>query len=71
VLQDVWSAKLPWVEFVVAKVHKIRCQVCTKIVGKEKLLDLKLGNLWKHGGNRKALVAILGNFCVGEYYMNK
>jgi hypothetical protein len=40
-------------------------------VGKEKLLDLKLDNLWKHGGNRKALVAILGVFSVGEYYMNK
>jgi hypothetical protein len=40
-------------------------------MGKEKLLNLKLDNLWKHGGNRKALVAILGVFCVGEYYMNK
>jgi hypothetical protein len=40
-------------------------------MGKGKLFDLKLDNLWKHGGNRKALVAILGVFCVGEYHINK
>jgi hypothetical protein len=30
-----------------------------------------LDNLWKHGGRRKALVAIVGVCKVGELYMNK
>jgi hypothetical protein len=37
--QDVWNAKLPWVEFVVdvdGKVHKVRCTVCNIIEGKKK-----------------------------------
>jgi hypothetical protein len=40
------------------KEHQVRCKVCTKIEGKEKLLDPKLFSLWKHGGNRKTLATI-------------
>jgi hypothetical protein len=53
------------------KVHQVRCKVCTKIKGKEKLLAPKLDNLWKHNGRRKALGTISKVFKVGEYYMNK
>jgi uncharacterized membrane protein len=30
-----------------------QCKVYTKIKGKEKLMALKLDNLWKHGGRKK------------------
>ncbi len=53
------------------KVHKVKCKVCTKIDGKEKLLAPKLDNLWKHNGRRKALGTISRVFKVGEYDMNK
>jgi len=53
------------------KVHKVKCKVCTKIDGKEKLLAPKLDNLWKHNGKRKALGTISRVFKVGEYDMNK
>ncbi len=72
--QDFWNAKLSWLEFVMdeqRKVHQIICKVRTKIKGKEKLMAPKLDSLQKHGGERKALVAILGVCSVGEYYMNK
>jgi hypothetical protein len=45
VFQDVWNVKLPWVNSMVdahGKVHPVRCKVCTKIKGKEKLLAFKL-----------------------------
>ncbi len=72
--QDFWNVKLSWLEFVMdeqRKVHQIICKVRTKIKGKKKLMAPKLDSLQKHGGERKALVAILGVCSVGEYYMNK
>jgi hypothetical protein len=41
------------------KVHQVRCKVCTKIKGKEKLLAFKLNCPWKHNGRRKALDVII------------
>ncbi len=48
------------------KVHQVRSKVCMEIKGKEKLMALKFDNLWKHGGRKKALFAILGVCEVGK-----
>jgi hypothetical protein len=51
VFQDVWSVKFPQVKSMgdeQKKVHKIKCKIYTKIEGKEKLLAIKLDNLYKH-----------------------
>jgi hypothetical protein len=53
------------------KAHQVKCKVCTKIKGKEKLMAHKLDNLWKHGGRRKKIMVIPKVYNVGEYYMNK
>jgi hypothetical protein len=48
VYQDIWATKLPWAESVLGndgKVHQVRCLVCTKINGREKLLAPKLDTL--------------------------
>jgi hypothetical protein len=55
--QNVWNAKLSWVEFMV-NVHHIRCNVYIKIWGKEKIMAFKFNNLWKHGGRRNVLFVI-------------
>jgi hypothetical protein len=71
VYQDIWAAKLPWAESVLGndgKVHQVRCLVCTKIDGREKLLAPKLDTLWKHGGCRKAHVDIPGIAKKGEFF---
>jgi hypothetical protein len=45
-------------------------KVYTKIEGKKKLLAPKWDTLWKHGGRKEVLVALL--ICrVGKFYMNK
>ncbi len=41
--QDTWATKLPYVKFVVGvdgKVHHVKCKVCSKIEGCNKLLVL-------------------------------
>jgi hypothetical protein len=43
------------------KAHQVKCKTCTKIEGKEKLLDLKLDNFWQHANGRKTLVAVLSS----------
>jgi hypothetical protein len=61
VFQDVWIIKFRWAKFIVdahGKVHKVKSKVCTKILSKEKLIALKLDNLWKHGGRKKVLVVV-------------
>lgn len=73
-LQDVWSVKLPWVEFVVdeqGKVHLVRCKVCSKINGKDKIFSLKIETLQKHAGRRKTLMVVPRICGVGEYYLSK
>jgi hypothetical protein len=48
VFQDVWIAKLPWVEFVVdeqGKVHLVRCKFCSKIDAKDKMFAPKIESL--------------------------
>jgi hypothetical protein len=69
--QDIWAVKLPWAESILGadgKVHQVRCLVCTKIEGREKLLASKLDTLWKHGGRRKAHVDIPGVAQKGEFF---
>jgi hypothetical protein len=71
VFQDIWVAKLPWAESILGadgKVHQVRCLVCTKIEGRDKLLAPKLDTLWKHGGRRKAHVDIPGVARKGEFF---
>jgi hypothetical protein len=71
VYQDIWAAKLPWAESVLGnngKVHQVRCLVCMKINGREKLLAPKLDTLWKHGGRRKANIDIPGVAKKGEFF---
>jgi hypothetical protein len=71
VFQDIWAAKLPWAKSVLGndgRVHQVRCLVCTKIEGRDKLLTPKLDSLWKHGGRRRAHTDIPGVAKKGEYY---
>jgi ribosomal protein S26 len=55
------------------KVHQVKCKVCSKIEVKDKLLTFNLNSLWKHkhSGRKKTLVAILGIYKVGKFYMKK
>jgi len=53
------------------KLHLVRCKVCSKIDGKDKMFALKIDNLWKHAKRRKALVVILGICGASKYYMSK
>jgi hypothetical protein len=48
------------------KVHDVKCKICSKIEGTEKLLTPKLDNLWKHGGMSKILVIIPSDCKVGK-----
>jgi hypothetical protein len=48
------------------KVHHVKCKICSKIEGKEKLLALKLDNVWKHGGMNIILVIMPSVWKVGE-----
>jgi hypothetical protein len=53
VFQDIWAAKLLWVESVLGndgRMHQVRCLVCTKIERRDKLFTPKLDSLWKHDG---------------------
>lgn len=49
--------------------HWVNCQVYYKIKGKEKLLTLKLDNLLKHKGRKKAIIAIPCICKARELYM--
>jgi hypothetical protein len=69
--QNVKVTKLPWVKFIVGangRVHKVKCKVCRKIKGHNKLLVLKLNFLWKHVGQRKTTTTIFNVVAMGEYY---
>jgi hypothetical protein len=55
------NVKLPWIKLAAnacGEVHQVKCKVCTKIKGKEKVVLPKLDNFWKHSGRRKALATI-------------
>jgi hypothetical protein len=59
----VWSEKFPWAKLVVdahGKAYQVKCNMYTKIEGKEKFLAPKLNNHWKHNGKRKALIVVIG-----------
>jgi len=66
--------KLLWVKFIVGangRVHKVKCKVCKKIKGHNKLLVWKLNSLWKHIGQRKVTITILNVMAMGEYWFLK
>lgn len=55
--QDGWAAQFPWAEAVQnedGEAHQVKCIVCSKVEGKDKLLVSKIDGLWKHAGRRKA-----------------
>jgi hypothetical protein len=61
--------KLLWVKFIVGaneRVHKVKCKVCRKIKGHNKLLVLKQFFLWKHVDQRKAIITILNVVAMGS-----
>jgi hypothetical protein len=43
------------------KMHQVRCKVCNKIEGKEKLLAPNLDSLWKHGSKKKIITIFEGS----------
>jgi hypothetical protein len=45
------------------KAHQVKCKTCTKIEGKEKMLNLKLDDFRQHANGRKTLVAVLSSLC--------
>ena len=68
--QDSWAAKLPWAESVLGangSVAQVKCQICSDVEGREKLLVPKIDGLWKHAGIRRAL-ANFGNVRKGDFY---
>jgi hypothetical protein len=48
------------------KVHQVRCKVCNKIEGKEKLLPRKLKYFWKQDNRKKTLIDIRKVYKVGD-----
>jgi len=72
--QNAEVTKLLWVRFIVhinGRVHKVKCKVCSKIKGHNKLLVLKLNYMWKHIGQRKATTTIFNVMAMGEYYFSR
>src|SRR5450759_5128344 len=58
--QDTWTAIHHWAENVVeyGKICVVKCRVCSRIDGKDKILKPKLDGLWKHAGRKKVEVDI-------------
>jgi hypothetical protein len=56
--QDTWQAKYPWSKQDAegdGRFEKVRCVICSKINGRDKILDAKDDNLKKHQGWKKCL----------------
>ncbi len=67
--QDWWVTKLPLTKSIVGvdgKVTHVKCKVCIVIERQDKLLVPKLDSLWKHVGQKKATIALVG-VVVGEF----
>jgi len=69
--QDRWAWCFPWAKCITndrGKVHQVRCAICLKIEGKERLLVPKLNMLFKHASRLKAKVlnhgVEVGCFCL-------
>ena len=60
--QDTWQAKYPWSEQDAegdGRFEKVRCVICSKINGRDKILDAKDDNLKKHqGGKNVSLICL-------------
>ena len=70
--QDTWQAKYPWSEQDAegdGRFEKVRCVICSKINGRDKILDAKDDNLKKHQGWKKC-VSDMPNMKLkrGEWY---
>jgi hypothetical protein len=52
-------------------VHQVKCKVCSKIEGMDKLLAPKLDSPWKHNGRGKTLVVIPRVYKARKNYMKK
>jgi hypothetical protein len=64
---------LPWVESIIDRdglVNSVRCIVCSKVEGRDKLLILKLDYLLKYLGRRKTTFA-MPMMKIGKFYENK
>ena len=62
--QDSWAGKLPNAESEMAvgsTISQIRCKICTKVEGREKLLVPKIDRLFNHAGRRRAMVDMVKN----------
>ncbi len=60
VFQEMWVAKLSWVEAMVwcdRKLIMVRCKMCSEIEGREKNLVPKFDSVQKHAGRQKCKVA--------------
>jgi hypothetical protein len=54
--QDLWATKLPWAKMCLGLdglLHNVKCKICNKAEGKDKLLALKWDTLCKHIGRKK------------------
>jgi hypothetical protein len=57
--QENWAAKYPWSEQDPegdGTFDKVRCIICSKVNGRDKILDAKDDNLKKHQGWKRALI---------------
>jgi hypothetical protein len=69
--QDTWAARLPW-----ATLYRgpndlydfVKCNICSTIEGREKILAPKWDTLKKHGGKRKAVKNMHGGILCGQWY---
>jgi hypothetical protein len=62
--QEIWLAKLPWVELFVREdgtLHTIKCKVYTEVEGKNKILAAKWDSLCKHVGRQKVVRSMGSN----------
>lgn len=72
--QDMWAAKFPWCEQQVAGAGEfdvVRCKICSKVNGADKILAAKDDNLAKHQGWKKALRDLRNGTKKDTYYWDK
>lgn len=72
--EDTWVVVHPWAKNVLGSngvtICMVKCKTCSHLEGKDKFLQPKIGNLWKHVSHRKTLVD--GNGLKnGDHHMKK
>jgi len=66
-----WATRFCWSKLVCGKdgkMHKVKCWVCSKVEGRDKLLVPKLDYLIKHSGMWKCTIVKL-RVTIGQYYI--